>query len=183
MAQLRDFPKPPQGNVEAPKPVLVIPQAEYLSVDKLHPSDFAISWMKRFEGLRLEAYSDRGTPAIGWGHNATSKRPPLVTMGMKITLEDAQAILAQDAEAIAAEVRKVLKGVMLKQHQFDALVLDCFQRGQTQFTKTNVVELLKHGLDASDAFHAQSEATKDPGLKRRRKVEAQIFDGDKPTKW
>lgn len=179
MGELKKPKQPPAGNVEPPKPV-----PDPLSpIEVLHPSDFALSWMKRFEGLRLEAYDDRGTWAIGYGHNASSRRPPLPVKGMKITQSDADSILAQDAEAIAAEVRKVLKGTKLKQEQFDALVLDCFQRGQTQFTKTDAVTALRDGRDASAALHAQADRTTDKGLQRRRKVEAQIYDGEKPTKW
>jgi peptidoglycan hydrolase-like protein with peptidoglycan-binding domain len=180
-------PKPTPTPIPEPKPAPVPPKpAEQIGntpIEDLHPSDFAISWMKRFEGLRLVAYDDVGSWAIGWGHNATSRRPPIPYQGMSITEAEAVAILKADAEAIAAEVRKVLKGIKLTQHQFDALVLDNFQRGQTQFTKTEVVQALKEGRDASPAFHAQATTSKNAGLNRRRKIEALIFDGQKPTKW
>ncbi len=173
----------PNAASEAPVAPEQIVNDTYRPISELHVSDFGLSWFKRFEGLMLTAYNDRGTLAIGYGHNASSKRPPIPTGTMKITAEEAEAILKADLVEIEAEVRKVLGPVMLKQCQFDALLLDCFQRGQTQFTKTPAVEAIKSGGDASAAMHAQSDSTKDLGLKRRRLVEAQIFDGDKPTKW
>jgi GH24 family phage-related lysozyme (muramidase) len=142
--------------------------------------------MKRFEGLRLEAYDDRGTPAIGYGHNATSNRPPVPTKGMRITLEEADRILHNDAEAIAGEVRKVLKGKKLKQHQFDALTLHNFQMGQTQFTKTKAVQAIladQHEAAVLALMVEKANATADKGLRRRRLIETQIFNGEKPTKW
>ena len=169
-----------------------LPTSDYVLVAGLHPSEFAISWMKRFEGKALKVYDDVGSLAGLYGHNVSSGREPIweyagqtVYKGRKLDDAFADEVLRADAEAIAAEVRKVLKGVMLKQHQFDALVLDNFQRGQTQFTKTDVVQLLKQGneIQASAAFHMQSARTTKDGLKRRRKIEAQIFDGEKPTKW
>jgi GH24 family phage-related lysozyme (muramidase) len=183
-------PSTPTGTAEPKPTVEPVPAppkpAEHTGntpIEDLHPSDFALSWMKRFEGLRLTAYDDVGSWAIGWGHNTTSNRPPKVYQGMTITEAEAVEILKNDAEAIAAEVRKVLKGIRLTQHQFDALVLDNFQRGQTQFTKTEVVQALKEGRDASPAFHAQATTSKNAGLNRRRKIEALIFDGQSPTKW
>lgn len=171
--------------LEAPTPVKPA-SSEYLPVEDLHPSEFAIGWMKRFEGLRLEAYDDRGSWAIGYGHNATSNRPPKPVKGMKITLQEADEILHRDAEAIAGEVRKVLKGKKLKQGQFDALVLHCFQMGQTQFTKTKAIQALiqdNHESAVLALMIEKANATADKGLRRRRLVETQIFNGEYPTKW
>ena len=163
-----------------PKPVEGL-----LDIKDLHPSDYCINWMKRFEGVRLQAYDDVGSWAIGYGHNETSKRPPIPYKGMTITKEEAEDILKEDAEAISAEVRKVLKGSYLEtQAQFDALVLDCFQRGQTQFTRQPVVAAIRAGdlKKASEAFRKQARH-KSEGVARRRSVQADIFDGLEPTKW
>jgi GH24 family phage-related lysozyme (muramidase) len=176
---------PPKVKLE-PAPAAAASDDDKRPIAELHCSEFCIDWMKRFEGLRLEAYDDRGTPAIGYGHNATSNRSPVPTTGMKITLEEADRILHNDAEAIAAEVRKVLAGAKLKQHQFDALVLDFFQRGQTQATNTSAVIGIKAGAKDDQVYEllkAQAARTKDKGLSRRRLVEALIWNGDKPTKW
>jgi peptidoglycan hydrolase-like protein with peptidoglycan-binding domain len=158
----------------------------YIPVEDLHPSEFAIGWMKRFEGLRLEPYDDRGSLAIGYGHNSTSNRPPKPVKGMKITIQEADKILHDDAEAIAGEVRKVLKGKKLKQGQFDALVLHNFQMGQTQFTRTKAVQALLNDNHESAVLALMVEkanATADKGLRRRRLIETQIFNGEYPTKW
>jgi lysozyme len=191
---------PPAGNltppVAPPKPdVPVLPPpapipgtiSHETPVAHLHPSEFAIDWMKRFEGLELEAYMDAGVDwAIGYGHNATSRRPPQPYKGMKITEKEANEILHRDAEAIAAEVRKVLKGWAFTQDQFDALVLNCFQLGQTQFTKNRATKKIKANGSDKEVYEqlvAQANATPNAGLKRRRMVQAQIWNGEKPTKW
>jgi GH24 family phage-related lysozyme (muramidase) len=178
--------------VAPPKPdVPVLPPPAPISsretpVAQLHPSQFAIDWMKRFEGLRLEAYDDVGSWAIGYGHNATSRRPPTPFKGMRITEAEADNILRADAEAIAAEVRKVLKGWAFTQDQFDALVLNNFQLGQTQFTKNRATKAIKANASDKEVYEqlvAQANATPNAGLKRRRMVQAQIWNGEKPIKW
>jgi GH24 family phage-related lysozyme (muramidase) len=175
-------PKPDVPVLPPPPPVLT----RETPVAQLHPSQFAIDWMKRFEGLRLEAYDDVGSWAIGYGHNATSRRPPQPFKGMRITEAEADNILRADAEAIAAEVRKVLKGWAFTQDQFDALVLNNFQLGQTQFTKNRATKAIKANASDKEVYDqlvAQANATPNAGLKRRRMVQAQIWNGEKPTKW
>jgi GH24 family phage-related lysozyme (muramidase) len=178
-------PKPDVPVLPPPQPVPA-PVSRETPVAQLHPSQFAIDWMKRFEGLELEAYDDVGSWAIGYGHNATSGRPPRPFKGMKITKEEADNILRADAEAIAAEVRKVLKGWAFTQDQFDALVLNNFQLGQTQFTKNRATKKIKANGSDKEVYEqlvAQANATPNAGLKRRRMVQAQIWNGEKPTKW
>jgi GH24 family phage-related lysozyme (muramidase) len=175
-------PKPDVPVLPPPPPVLT----RETPVAQLHPSQFAIDWMKRFEGLRLEAYDDVGSWAIGYGHNATSRRQPQPFKGMRITEAEADNILRADAEAIAAEVRKVLKGWAFTQDQFDALVLNNFQLGQTQFTKNRATKAIKANASDKEVYEqlvAQANATPNAGLKRRRMVQAQIWNGEKPTKW
>jgi GH24 family phage-related lysozyme (muramidase) len=179
-------PPKPDVPVLPPSPPVSAPAEGQIPVKDLHPSEFAIDWMKRFEGLRLEAYDDVGSWAIGYGHNATSGRPPKPYKGMKITEKEANEILHRDAEAIAAEVRKVLKGWAFTQNQFDALVLNNFQLGQTQFTKNRATKAIKANASDKEVYEqlvAQANATPNAGLKRRRMVQAQIWNGEKPTKW
>jgi GH24 family phage-related lysozyme (muramidase) len=167
---------------EAPKTPEPVSQ-DYRSIEELHPSEYCISWMKRFEGLRLEAYDDVGSWAIGYGHNATSKRKPIPMKGMKITEEEANEILHADAEAIGDEVKKVLKGCKVTQAMFDALTLDCFQRGMTQFAKTPVVAAIKNGDEDPVVAFTRQAVHKNAGVTRRREVQVLIFKGEKPTKW
>jgi lysozyme len=179
-------PPKPDVPVLVSSPPVPAPVSRETPVAQLHPSQFAIDWMKRFEGLRLTAYDDVGSWAIGYGHNATSRRPPQPFKGMKITEAEADNILRADAEAIAAEVRKVLKGWAFTQDQFDALVLNCFQLGQTQFTKNRATKAIKANASDKEVYEqlvAQANATPNAGLKRRRMVQAQIWNGEKPTKW
>ena len=177
-----EAPRPVEKPVEH-KPVEPKDQVDlWKPVEELHPSEYCVSWMKRFEGLRLKAYDDVGSWAIGYGHNATSKRAPIPYEGMTITEEEANKILHADAEAIGAEVRKVLKGCKVTQDMFDAFTLDNFQRGQTQFTKTPVVKAIKEGGDWLEAFTKQATHA-NAGVTRRRKVQVLIAKGEKPTKW
>lgn len=95
--------------------------------------------IEKYEGLILQSYDDandhivpaggssQGTLTIGYGHTSAAGAPK-VTPGMKITKEQADAILASDLQKVEADVTRLVK-VSLTQNQFDVLVSFHFNTG------------------------------------------------------
>ena len=82
-------------------------------------SDAGLSLIRRFEGLRLNAYDDvGGKPTVGYGH--------LIKAGENldvITKDQAEAILESDVLLTAKCVTNLVRAA-IAQNEFDALV--CF---------------------------------------------------------
>ena len=143
--------------------------------------------IEEFEGLILGAYDDandhivqpgqsvHGVLTIGYGHTDAAG-PPHVYIGMEITKDEADAILASDLTSVELSVTHLVKGT-LTQNQFDALVSFQFNTG---------------GLGRSSALRdinaGQMEAAADAlllwdraggrvlaGLQRRRAAERALF--------
>ena len=91
-------------------------------------SQNGIDLIKKYEGLRLEAYlcpADIWT--IGYGHTAGVRK------GMTITEEQAEAYLRKDCESSEKAVNAL--GKKLNQNQFDALVSFTFSCGAGNLKK------------------------------------------------
>lgn len=83
--------------------------------------------IKRFEGLRLEAYKPVSSEAnwtIGWGHCG-----PDVAQGSKISREEADRIFDKDIQYYVNAVNRVSFGFTPNQNQFDALCSFCYNLG------------------------------------------------------
>lgn len=125
------------------------------------------------EGVRLKAYPDsRGIATIGVGHTS-SGGPPRVYWGLKITLEQAYSILANDLAPCEKAINDNVK-VPLTQNQFDALASFIFNIGIRGFRGSSTLKQLN--------LHNYSEAAKDmlmwdipPELIGRRKQEVAQF--------
>lgn len=102
-------------------------------------NDAGRSLLKRWEGLRLTAYQDtNGTWTIGWGHTKTA-RPD-----MAITEAEAEHLLTQDLRWAEAAIDRLVT-VDLTDCQFAALVVWCFNIGETEARKSTLVRLLNKG--------------------------------------
>lgn len=113
-------------NIEVEKEA--IPENDYekneiavLNAGNMSISQKGIDLIKSFEGCRLEAYKALSTEqyyTIGWGHYG-----PDVTAGMKITQEQADAILEEDLKVYVSYVNTFLNkyDITINQNQFDAL--------------------------------------------------------------
>lgn len=140
-----------------------------------------IEFIKRFEGLRLDAYPDPATGGdpwtVGYGHTSRAG-PPAVVKGMRITAEQASEILVADLVTFEAAVMRHLKRVPT-QHQFDAMVSLCYNIGEGNFKGSTVVREFNDGniMGASLAFKMWNKGGGKilPGLIRRREAEAQLF--------
>lgn len=145
-------------------------------------SEFGVSWCRRFEGLMLTAYWDKNDYAIGFGHNNGSGVPPAVKKGDTITAEQAHEILARDVK-LQEHYLNAYVSAPLTQGQVDALCLNIFQQGPGNFREGRVRPFVNAGQHEEAAKVLENWPTSNAGLKRRRKVEAEIYRGGKPTKW
>ncbi len=136
-------------------------------------SPAGLALIQRFEGLRLEAYQDQvGVWTIGYG-STRGVRP-----GDKMSMEQAEARLAEDVQGAEAAVRRLVT-VKLTQPQFDALVSFVFNLGAASLASSQLLRLLNHGKPGPAALefprwcHAGGLVSE--GLMRRRKAEAELF--------
>ncbi len=141
-------------------------------------SDIGIALIKRFEGLRLEAYRDvAGVWTIGYGHTGRTARA-----GARITEPEAEALLARDLGRFEKALRR-LAGSPLPQPQFDALVSLSYNIGIGAFARSTALARFRSGDErgAAEAIGWCNKATIGgekrvlPGLVRRRAAEAALF--------
>ncbi len=86
-------------------------------------SDDLVRKLKELEGLRLEAYPDKGGVwTIGYGHTRDVKP------GDRITLDESDQLLKEDLDFFAPTVERLIRRPMT-QRQFDALVCFAFNCG------------------------------------------------------
>lgn len=156
----------------------------------MHPetvSQQGIELIKRFEGLH-KAQPD-GTvasyrcPAGKWtiGYGSTKG----VRSGMKITPEEAEALLLKDIKEHEHIVKQHVT-VPLTQGQYDALVSFVFNLGGPNFRSSTLLKKLNRGLydEVPEQFMRWNKARVDgvltplKGLTRRRAAEAAIFSAD-----
>lgn len=152
--------------------------------DDLYLGKAGTALIQSFESCQLEAYVDTrekdGTPrwAIGFGHTR-SAGPPMVTAGMKITREDADAIFKMDMAAFEQKVKRLVK-VPLNQNQFDALCSAAFNMSTAHFTEMLEDSRLNAGNYAGVAPALMkfdvSQGRQLKGLTRRRREEGELFN-------
>ena len=136
-------------------------------------SDKGLDLIKRFEGLRLDAYRcPAGIWNIGYGHTG-----PDVREGLTITPSTAEAFLRSDAGRFGEGVEECAGPCM--QGQFDALVSLAFNLGLSALRSSTLLKLHKlgqHKLAAAEFgrwVHAGGKEL--PGLVRRRAAEAALY--------
>lgn len=135
-----------------------------------------IKLIKRWEGCSLEAYvCPAGVLTIGYGHTG-----PDVTKGMKITEQEAEALLARDLEKFEKQLDSL--GLTFKQYQYDALVSFIYNVGFANFLNSTMLKKIKANAttkDISDEFHkwVYAGGKKLKGLVERRKDEAAMWWG------
>lgn len=139
-------------------------------------SDHGVQFIKRFEGLRLDAYlCSAGVPTIGYGHTKGVK------IGDKITQEQADTFLREDLEPCERAVDELVK-VPLTQGQGDALASFIFNLGRGAFSSSTLLKWLNRGdyEGAAGQFERWCRAGGKvlPGLLKRRHAEAAMFLGE-----
>lgn len=137
--------------------------------------------IKFFEGLRLEAYKDSaGIPTIGYGTIRINGKP--VTMGMKITAEQAEQYLLADVENYVGAVNKAIK-VPTTQNEFDALVVETYNIGIGAMQDSTFIKRHNAGnkVGCAEAMQWWNKITVNgkkvtsKGLQNRRRMEADIY--------
>lgn len=138
-------------------------------------SDKGIELIKSFEGCRLVGYADLGgVPTVGYGSTG-----PDVTVGMKITQQQADARLLKDLARFETGVSDLVK-VSINQNEFDALVSFSFNVGLGALKQSTLLRLLNDGTDRTTVAAEFSRWDKVDGksvegLTRRRKAEKELF--------
>lgn len=136
-------------------------------------SEKGITFIVKFEGLRLKAYRDvKGVPTIGIGH--TYK----VRMGTECTPAQAYAWMRLDLVPIERYLTKMLPRA--KQYQFDALCSFAFNCGLGNLQQSTLLQKCLHGSPAAEITAQFVRWNKSggkvvDGLTRRRKAEARLY--------
>lgn len=149
-----------------------------LMTTSLKGQEFIKSW----EELRLKAYRDvAGIWTVGWGHTRN------VAPGLEINMDLAESYFNADLRPGEEAIRSIINnGVLLVQHEFDALSSFCFNIGPSKFKKSTMYKYImgRDFIAASKEFPRWNKA-RDPntgevvpvlGLSRRREAERAIFD-------
>ncbi len=143
-------------------------------------SQHGVDFIKRFEGLELEAYQDAaGVWTIGYGHTETAEP------GMRITEAKAEDLLRRDLDSRERALQgwAVVNGVLLNQNEFDALSSFIFNVGVGAFRGSTAAKRLIDG-DRDGAAQALTWWNKARvggklqvvrGLTRRRAAEQALF--------
>ncbi|NET39834.1 MAG: lysozyme [Cyanothece sp. SIO1E1] len=130
--------------------------------------------LKRFEGLRLDAYvCPAGVLTIGYGSTGGH-----VKAGDRITEAEAEALLIKDLERFEKAVNELVK-VPLTSNQFSALVSFTFNVGNGAFGNSTLLKVLNQG-DSQAAANELLRWNKGggkvlPGLTKRREAEKALF--------
>lgn len=136
-------------------------------------SDRLIEALKRFEGLRTEAYQcAAGRWTIGYGHTLTARE------GMIIDEQRAEHLLRQDVKTIERWLTS--KNITDEQHRFDALVSFIFNLGIASFYDSTLRKVIERGGTEEDIrkqwmrwVHVKKKVL--PGLVKRREWECNLF--------
>lgn len=155
-------------------------------------SPAGIELLKALEGVEPEPYRDSaGLLTIGAGHCLTKDELSAgkIYCGDRVLrwkdgpLSDAEidALLAEDVGWAEAAVEVAVR-VPLEQHQFDALVIFCFNIGANAFRESTLCRLLNEGLfdeiPTQLARWARAGGRVVPGLVRRRQREIDHWNGE-----
>ena len=140
-----------------------------------------IDLIKKFEGLKLEAYPDPATGGdpwtIGYGHTSAAGLPNVVP-GLTITKKEAEDILIKDLSKFEKGVIRNLK-VDVNENQFSSLVSFAFNVGIGSFSTSTLLKKL-NDRDHTGAAHeldrwVYGAGKVMKGLVRRRKAEKALF--------
>lgn len=133
--------------------------------------------IKSFEGCELSAYPDPGTGGqpwtIGFGHTG-----PEVHLGLTITQDQADALLAQDLRGFETGVNDAVIHNATP-NQFAAMVSFAYNVGLSAFEGSTLLRLFNEGdIDGAAAQFGQwtrAGGAVMPGLVRRREAEKALF--------
>lgn len=136
-------------------------------------SPYSLLLIRQFEGLRLTAYRcPSGIWTIGYGHTSGVKPDDTITQAQ------ANELLEKDVNEVEAYLNRAQLNI--NQNQFDALTSFIFNIGQTAFTASTMLKLIRKNPN-NPAIAAQfsrwihSNGKVLPGLQRRREEESKLY--------
>ena len=134
-----------------------------------------IALIKKFEGLRLKAYTcPAGIWTIGFGHTGPDVEP-----GEEINEREAEQLLKGDLIKFEHGVEELLDGTPASFNAFSAMVSLAYNIGLGNFRKSSVLKFHKEGKKnlAANAFLLWSKAKGKilPGLISRRNAERSLY--------
>jgi lysozyme len=141
-------------------------------------NDQGLALIKRFEGLKLDAYQDvAGIWTIGYGHTRG------VTPGMHISEDEAEQALKDDLHGAENTVDTAVGGAPTNDNQFSAMASLCFNIGSANFRSSTVLQqhLAGNATTAADAFLLWNKARINgvlesvTGLTNRRTAERTLY--------
>ena len=143
-------------------------------------SDAGLKLIMQFEGLRRKAYRcPAGVWTIGYGHTSAAGAPE-VRDGLRISAQEAEAILKKDLAGFEAAVVGMVK-TKLTQAQFDVLVSFAYNCGVGALRASTLLKRVNTGgFDAVPAElmkWTKAKGKELPGLVRRRRAEAALWRG------
>jgi len=156
-----------------------------------------IDWLKQVEGQRLQPYDDQTGRAIdrwvagatvGYGH--LIPREEWARLGQGVTLAEAEQLLRKDLVPFELTVNRGLR-VALSQHQFDALVILCYNIGGGNFSRSSVLKLVNDAaaatpypaLQAAWMAWTRSQGKVMKGLVNRRGAEWRMYSSGDYSHW
>lgn len=159
----------------------------------MNVSTKGLDLIKKWEGLKLEAYLDPvGIPTIGYGTIAYPDGRQ-VAMGDRISQEQADGFLLHECTSICTRVEGLCK-VQINQNQYDALVSFSYNVGVGAFGDSTLLKKLNQSdyAGAASEFPNWNKGTVNgqkvelPGLTNRRMDEKELFEstqsGGQPIK-
>lgn len=137
-------------------------------------------FIMKHEGVRLKAYlCPAKVPTIGWG-NTLYENSTKVKMGDEISLEKAKELFSTIITKFEKSVLSALKGGVVTQNQFDALVSFTYNLGAGNLNKSTLLKkVIAHANDLTirDEFMKWNKAGGKvlSGLTKRRAQEADLY--------
>ena len=141
-------------------------------------NEAGLTLVKRFEGLKLDAYQDvAGVWTIGYGHIRG------VQPGMHISEDQAEQALRDDLHNAEYVVETATEEAETTGNQFSAMVAFCFNVGSANFRSSSLLRdhLAGNNTAAADAFllwnkaHVGGTLQEVKGLTNRRAAERQLY--------
>ena len=148
-------------------------------------NDATLDLVKRFEGLRLDAYKDPvGVVTIGYGYTNRAGFGPGVQMGDRWTEAQAENMLREGLERFGARIEPMFSRPP-NENKFGAFVSLAYNIGTTAFQKSTALRRFNAG-DEEGAAEALTWFNKAGGktlrgLVRRREAEKELFLRDVPV--
>ncbi len=142
------------------------------------PSQHLIEYIKRREGLSLEAYKPLASDVWTIGYGATQLENRAVREEDTITLDTANRMIEDYLDDLAMNLSRKRIPTTVTQQQFDAVVSLAYNIGCNAFITSVTGKMFYAGEDIASKFPLwiKSDGKVIPGLINRRKMDLQIYE-------